>query len=119
MRILLVEDDPKINAVVRQALQEEGYAVDVAFDGDRAEELTFNANLKCADERSAEALEKFFRQPKAERKRPGITALPPDLAAVSRELGERMKSVREGDWLMFQSRTRAETLQKGAATPPR
>ena len=41
MRILLVEDDPKINAVVRQALQEEGYAVDVAFDGDRAEELTF------------------------------------------------------------------------------
>lgn len=41
MRILLVEDDPKINAVVRQALQEEAYAVDVACDGERAEELVF------------------------------------------------------------------------------
>ncbi|PZS00228.1 MAG: DNA-binding response regulator [Chloroflexi bacterium] len=41
MRILLVEDDPKISAIVRQALQEEAYAVDVAFDGDRAEELAF------------------------------------------------------------------------------
>lgn len=41
MRILLVEDDPKINAVVRQALQEESYAVDVAYDGDHAEELAF------------------------------------------------------------------------------
>jgi DNA-binding response OmpR family regulator len=41
VRILLVEDDPKINAVVRQALQEESYAVDVAYDGDHAEELAF------------------------------------------------------------------------------
>jgi DNA-binding response OmpR family regulator len=41
VRILLVEDDPKINAVVRQALQEESYAVDVAYDGERAEELAF------------------------------------------------------------------------------
>jgi DNA-binding response OmpR family regulator len=37
----LVEDDPKINAIVQQALQEEAYAVDVAFDGDRAEEMAF------------------------------------------------------------------------------
>ena len=41
MRVLLVEDDPKINAIVQQALQEEAYAVDVAFDGDRAEEMAF------------------------------------------------------------------------------
>lgn len=41
MRILLVEDDPKINAVVRQALQEESYAVDSAFDGEAAEEMAF------------------------------------------------------------------------------
>jgi DNA-binding response OmpR family regulator len=41
VRILLVEDDPKLNAIVRQALQEEAYAVDVAFDGDRGEELAY------------------------------------------------------------------------------
>jgi DNA-binding response OmpR family regulator len=41
MRILVVEDDPKINGVVRQALQEEAYAVDVAFDGTCGEELAF------------------------------------------------------------------------------
>lgn len=41
MRILLVEDDPKISSIVRQALQEESYAVDVAHDGDAAEELAF------------------------------------------------------------------------------
>lgn len=41
MRILLVEDDPKISAVVRQALQEETYAVDSASDGPAAEEMAF------------------------------------------------------------------------------
>lgn len=41
MRILLVEDNPKISAVVRQALQEDAYAVDVAFDGIEAEEMAF------------------------------------------------------------------------------
>jgi DNA-binding response OmpR family regulator len=41
VRILVVEDDPKINAVVRQALQEDAYAVDVAFDGDQAEEMAY------------------------------------------------------------------------------
>jgi DNA-binding response OmpR family regulator len=41
VRILLVEDDPKLNAIVRQALQEESYAVDVAFDGEQAEEMVF------------------------------------------------------------------------------
>lgn len=41
MRILVVEDDPKIGAVVRQALQEEAYAVDLALDGECAEELAY------------------------------------------------------------------------------
>lgn len=41
MRILLVEDDPKIRAVVCQALREECYAVDAVHDGERAEELAF------------------------------------------------------------------------------
>ena len=41
MRVLVVEDDPKINAILRQALQEEAYAVDVAYDSERADELAF------------------------------------------------------------------------------
>ncbi|HSR09826.1 MAG TPA: response regulator transcription factor [Thermodesulfobacteriota bacterium] len=34
MRILVVEDEKKVAAFVRQGLQEEGYAVDVASDGE-------------------------------------------------------------------------------------
>ncbi len=34
MRILIVEDEKKVAAFVRKGLQEEGYAVDVAFDGE-------------------------------------------------------------------------------------
>ena len=34
MRILVVEDETKVSAFIRQALEEEGYAVDVAADGD-------------------------------------------------------------------------------------
>jgi two-component system OmpR family response regulator len=36
MRILLVEDEPKMAAVVARGLRHEGYAVDVAHDGDEA-----------------------------------------------------------------------------------
>jgi two-component system, OmpR family, copper resistance phosphate regulon response regulator CusR len=36
MRILLVEDDPKVAGFVEQGLKEEGYAVDLATDGDQA-----------------------------------------------------------------------------------
>lgn len=39
MRILLVEDERKINNAVAQALREESYAVDTAFDGDEADLL--------------------------------------------------------------------------------
>jgi DNA-binding response OmpR family regulator len=41
MRVLIVEDDVKINATLAQAFQEERYAVDVAHDGEAGEELAF------------------------------------------------------------------------------
>ena len=34
MKILLIEDDPKLSAAVRRGLEAEGFTVDVAFDGD-------------------------------------------------------------------------------------
>src|SRR5215217_2460516 len=36
MRILVAEDEHKLAAVVRRGLEEHGYAVDVAYDGDDA-----------------------------------------------------------------------------------
>ncbi len=41
MRVLIVEDDVKINATLRQTLEEERYAVDVAYDGEQGEEMAF------------------------------------------------------------------------------
>jgi DNA-binding response OmpR family regulator len=40
MRILVVEDEHKLAAVVRRGLEEHGYAVDVAYDGDDALAMT-------------------------------------------------------------------------------
>lgn len=40
MKILVVEDEPKIAASLQRGLQAEGYVVDVAEDGDTAETLT-------------------------------------------------------------------------------
>lgn len=40
MRVLVVEDEQKINRTICQALREESYAVDTAFDGDEAEQLS-------------------------------------------------------------------------------
>ena len=39
MRVLLVEDNHRLNASLRQSLVEDGYAVDSAFDGEEGEEL--------------------------------------------------------------------------------
>ena len=39
MRVLVVEDEQKINRAVSQALREEAYAVDSALDGEEGEEL--------------------------------------------------------------------------------
>ncbi|HEX7940145.1 MAG TPA: response regulator, partial [Gemmatimonadaceae bacterium] len=37
MRLLLVEDDAKLADMVARSLREQGYAVDIAADGNRAE----------------------------------------------------------------------------------
>lgn len=39
MRLLVVEDEPKINTSLRRGLEAEGYVVDSALDGDNAEVL--------------------------------------------------------------------------------
>jgi DNA-binding response OmpR family regulator len=39
MRVLVIEDEQKINRTVCQALREEAYAVDAAFDGEQGEEM--------------------------------------------------------------------------------
>jgi len=36
MRVLVIEDEKKIAEFIRRGLKEEGYAVDVAFDGEEA-----------------------------------------------------------------------------------
>ena len=36
MRLLVVEDEPTLNAQLKQALEDEGYVVDTAFDGEDA-----------------------------------------------------------------------------------
>jgi two-component system OmpR family response regulator len=41
MKLLIVEDDRMLSELVRRALVEDGYAVDVAFDGEQAEALAF------------------------------------------------------------------------------
>ncbi len=41
MRILVVEDEAKVSAFIRQALEEEGHAVDVAADGDSGLRFAF------------------------------------------------------------------------------
>lgn len=41
MRVLIVEDDVKINATIAQAFEEERYAVDAAHDGEQGEEMAF------------------------------------------------------------------------------
>jgi two-component system copper resistance phosphate regulon response regulator CusR len=46
MRILLVEDQPEAAEVLRQGLREQGYAVDVAPDGDEAD---FKASVNSYD----------------------------------------------------------------------
>jgi len=44
MKILLVEDDEKIVSFLKRGLEEEGYKIDVAFDGEEGEYLVKNHN---------------------------------------------------------------------------
>jgi DNA-binding response OmpR family regulator len=43
MRILVVEDNRRLNKSLKTSLEEDGYAVDVAFDGDEGEEYALAA----------------------------------------------------------------------------
>ncbi len=43
MRILLVEDNRRLHTSLRQSLEEDGYAIDSAFDGDEAEDFALAA----------------------------------------------------------------------------
>jgi heavy metal response regulator len=42
MRLLVVEDEKKVASFIKQGLQEEGYAVDVAFDGEKGLEMALD-----------------------------------------------------------------------------
>lgn len=39
MKLLVVEDEPKLNSAIAEGLRSHGYAVDVAFDGEEGERL--------------------------------------------------------------------------------
>jgi DNA-binding response OmpR family regulator len=43
MRILLVEDNRRLNQSLKMSLMDDGYAVDTAFDGEEGEELALSA----------------------------------------------------------------------------
>src|SRR5208337_2611034 len=45
MRILVVEDDEPVASFVKQGLESDQYAVDVAYDGERAESLVDEADF--------------------------------------------------------------------------
>ena len=49
MRILVVEDEPKVASFIRRALEEESYAVDVCGDGTKGFDLAqaVNYDLSC------------------------------------------------------------------------
>ena len=44
MRILIVEDEPKVASFIRRALEEESYAVDVCADGIQGRDLASEVN---------------------------------------------------------------------------
>ena len=44
MRVLLIEDHKPLVRALRQGLEEEGFAVDVAFDGDEADHKAIGTN---------------------------------------------------------------------------
>ena len=43
MRLLVVEDEKKVSSFIKKGLEEEGYAVDVAFDGKTGLEMAMDA----------------------------------------------------------------------------
>ena len=47
MRILIAEDERKLASVLRQGLEEEGYAVDLAYDGRQAADMATTTDYDC------------------------------------------------------------------------
>ena len=47
MRILVAEDERKLASVLRQGLEEEGYAVDLAYDGRQAADMATTTDYDC------------------------------------------------------------------------
>jgi two-component system copper resistance phosphate regulon response regulator CusR len=45
MKLLLIEDEPKVVAFIRQGLEEQGYSVEVAYDGIAGEKLATTQNF--------------------------------------------------------------------------
>jgi two-component system copper resistance phosphate regulon response regulator CusR len=45
IKILLVEDEPKVSAFIRRGLEEEGYEVTVAYDGTFGQRLALNEDI--------------------------------------------------------------------------
>ena len=43
MRVLLVEDNQRLNSSLKAGLEEDGYAVDATFDGDEGESFALSA----------------------------------------------------------------------------
>lgn len=46
MKILLIEDEPKVSAFIRRGLEEEGFTVDTAFDGDMGGRLALSQSYE-------------------------------------------------------------------------
>jgi DNA-binding response OmpR family regulator len=47
MRLLIIEDDPKLSGILTKGLREEGFAVDVASDGDAGAERAMDQDYDC------------------------------------------------------------------------
>jgi heavy metal response regulator len=45
MRILVVEDEKKVGAFIKKGLEEDSYSVELAYDGDKGEELAIAQNF--------------------------------------------------------------------------
>ncbi|MCF8373033.1 MAG: response regulator transcription factor [Bacteroidales bacterium] len=44
MKVLVVEDEPKVSAFIKQGLEEHGYEVDIAYDGSIGERMALKGN---------------------------------------------------------------------------
>jgi hypothetical protein len=76
------------------------------------EGLTLGGTAECADAESAAALERFLVPVEDDRKPIRLFGDRPQWAAVARQLGETLKSVRKDTWLMIQARAKAETVRQ-------